>query len=117
MVFDIVNDILALLIPVLVAALVELVRRKIKAEQLQYIALQMEQKKALAILAVKFVEQTYRGLHGEEKYNEAAKWLSERSAEYGIKISDVEIKGLIEAALREIKDHFGEHWSQLESGN
>lgn len=88
--------------------------RKIKAEQLQNIILQLSQKKALAILAVRFAEQTYKDLHGEDKYNEAAQWLSAQAAEYGIKITDVEIKGLLEAALREVKDRFGEHWANWE---
>jgi hypothetical protein len=66
----------------------------------------------MAVLAVRFVEQVYVDLHGQEKYEKAAEWLSTRLLSKGLDVSAGEIKGLIEAALRELKDSFGEEWAK-----
>ncbi|WP_222927706.1 phage holin [Biomaibacter acetigenes] len=68
-------------------------------------------KQELALLAVRFVEQVYKDLHGEEKYQKAAEWLVEQAAKIGLNLTAEEVKGLIEAALREMKDVFGEEWA------
>ncbi len=47
------------------------------------------------------VEQLYKDLHGEEKYNKAVEALIEMLGEKGIAISELEIKMLIEAAVVE----------------
>ena len=61
---------------------------------------------------MRFIEQLYRDLNGEEKYSRAALWLSSRLAEKGLEANPDEIKGLIEAALRELKDQFGNAWAK-----
>lgn len=58
-------------------------------------------KKEVARNAVKFVEQVFKNLHGEEKLNEALKAASEMLAEKGISITDLELRVLIEAAVSE----------------
>ena len=63
-------------------------------------------KQAVAKTAVQFVEQVYKDLHGEEKLNEALKAASEMLAEKGIKVSDLEMRVLIEAAVAEFNDAF-----------
>lgn len=85
-------------------------KNKIGTEKLKKIQEQLLAKKELAILAVKFAEQAFNSFDGETKYNEAAKFLSTRAKEVGLLISEDEIKGLIEAALRQIKDELGENW-------
>ncbi|AGL03919.1 phage holin family protein [Desulfoscipio gibsoniae] len=106
-------DVLAVLIPALVALLFELIRRKLGTENLNKIAVQLETKQDLALLAVRFVEQVYKDAGGQAKFNEALEWLSARANEHGIKITADEARGLIEAALRELKDSFGEEWANL----
>ncbi len=104
-------DILSILLPVLAVMLAEWLRRKIGVERLQKIQKELETKQELSVLAVQFVEQAYRDLKGEEKYQEAAKWLATQAVERGINITADEIQGLIEAALRSFKDTFGEGWA------
>lgn len=58
-------------------------------------------KKSVAKTVVQAVEQLYKDLHGEEKYNKAVEAMSEMLAEKGITISQLEIKMLIEAAVGE----------------
>lgn len=63
-------------------------------------------KKDVVATCVKAVEQLYKDLHGEEKYNEVVKSASEMLAVKGITITDLEIKMLIEAAVAEFNDAF-----------
>lgn len=105
-------DVLAVLAPVLAAMLVELLRRKLGTEKLQHLQSELAAKQDLAILAVRFAEQVYKEAGGPEKYNSAAMWLSERALDKGLLISAEEVRGLIEAALRELKDSFGEEWAK-----
>lgn len=64
------------------------------------------EKKELAKIAVTAVEQIYKTLHGEEKFNKAYEALSEMLEEHGIKITSLEIKMLIEAAVGEANKAF-----------
>lgn len=63
-------------------------------------------KAAVAKNAVKFVEQVYKDLHGEEKLNEAMNCASEMLAEKGITITALELRVLVEAAVAEFNDAF-----------
>lgn len=63
-------------------------------------------KEAVAKTAVKFVEQVYKDLHGEEKLNTALSAASEMLAEKGITVSDLEMRVLIEAAVAEFNKAF-----------
>ena len=79
-------------------------------------------KKDVAKTCVKAIEQIYRDLHGEEKLNKCIEYVSAMLGEKGIVISEIEIRMLIEAAVREmnepIKDLFddGEHQDGDDSG-
>lgn len=103
--------ILAILIPALAALAVELIRRRLGVEKMNRIQRELETKQDLAALAVQFVEQAYKDLKGEEKYNAAASWLATQAVDRGLNVSAEEIQGLIEAALRMFKDAFGEEWA------
>jgi len=81
------------------------VYKKIKSE--------LETKRELALIAVQFVEQAFKDLKGQEKFNKAAEWLAEQLTKQGLKIDEKEIKALIEAAVRQMKDTFGEDWANF----
>ena len=63
-------------------------------------------KKDVVKTCVQAVEQLYKDLHGEEKYNEVVKSASEMLAVKGITITELEIKMLIEAAVGEFNKVF-----------
>ena len=63
-------------------------------------------KQTVAMNAVKFVEQVYKDLHGEDKFNAALTAASEMLAEKGIHASELELRVLIEAAVAEFNDAF-----------
>ncbi|HCF51249.1 MAG TPA: phage holin [Syntrophomonas sp.] len=101
---------LSLVIPVIAVMVVELIRRYLGLQKMAQVNEAITNKKALALIAVRFAEQTYQDLHGEEKFNKAASWLAEQVDQYGFNVSETEIKGLIEAALRQLKDEFASEW-------
>lgn len=55
-------------------------------------------RRELAALVLRFVEQAYRELNGEERVDRAVAWLVERVREKGADVDEKEIQGLIEAA-------------------
>lgn len=63
-------------------------------------------KKDVAELVVKYVEQVYKDIHGEEKLQKALEAFSEMLGEKGIMISDLEMRVLLEAALAEFNKAF-----------
>ena len=65
-------------------------------------------KKEVATNAVKFVEQVYKNLHGEEKLEEALVAASEMLADKGITITGLELRVLVEAAVAEFNKAFAE---------
>lgn len=104
------SEILIGLVSIGTVVLITFLRRK---GWLDKIETELLIKQELATLAVRFAEQFYRDLGGPEKYVQASVWLSARLSEKGIAISEEEIRGLIEAALREIKDQFGNEWAKI----
>ncbi len=106
------QDALLLLVTVLAGFMVAWLKKRLGVEGMKKIETELALKQELAFLAVRFVEQAFKDLKGEEKYTQAAKWLSERAGEIGLNITTREIKGLIEAALRTFKDEFGEEWAE-----
>lgn len=105
-------DVMLMLIPALLAMGLELLRRKLGVETLRKVQRELEAKQELALLAVKFVEQTYSSFKGPAKYDRAAEWLVTRANELGLRLTTKEVQGLIEAALRTLKDEFGEQWAK-----
>ena len=110
------ENILIILVTLLAGYAVAFIRKRLGVEGMQKIESELAVKQELALLAVRFVEQAYRDLHGEEKYNQAAQWLADRAGEAGLNVTAEEIKGLIEAALRAFKDEFGEEWARKKAG-
>ena len=61
-------------------------------------------KRDAAETCVRAVEQLYKQLHGEEKYNKCVSELTEMLSEKGIIITELEIKMLIEAAVQKLNE-------------
>lgn len=112
LVSNLLYDLLILLATVAAGYAVAWLRKRLGVEGMKRIEAELATKQELAALAVRFVEQVYRDLHGEAKYQKAAEWLAARAGELGLTVTADEIKGLIEAALRAFKDEFGEEWAK-----
>lgn len=106
------GNLLTVLIPILAGLAVEYLRRRLGTEKMKRIQEELTAKQNLALLAVRFTEQVYTNLHGEEKFNKAAEWLVAQAAKMGLQLTANEVKGIIEAALRELKDAFGNEWAK-----
>ena len=63
-------------------------------------------KKNVAGLVVKYVEQVYKDIHGEEKLNKALEAFSDMLEQKGITISDLEMRVYLESALAEFNKAF-----------
>lgn len=113
LVMNLAYDLLILLATAAAALLIAWLKKRLGVEGVNKVKAELEAKQELAALAVRFAEQFYNDLHGEEKYQKAAEWLSTRAGELGLKVAPGEVKGLIEAALRAFKDEFGEEWAKI----
>lgn len=58
-----------------------------------------ETKKEMVDLSVKYVEQVYKTLHGDEKLQKAIEQASLLLNEKGVSVSEVELRTLIESAV------------------
>lgn len=65
-------------------------------------------KKDVVRTCVKAVEQIYTDLHGEDKLNKCIESVSAMLCDKGITITDIEIRMLIEAAVKELNDSFSD---------
>jgi hypothetical protein len=63
-------------------------------------------KREVATQVVKFVEQVYKDLHGEEKLEKAIEAAAEMLNEKDITISELELRVLLESALAELNNAF-----------
>jgi LL-H family phage holin len=105
-------DVLAIVVPALVTLGIAWLYRRLGVERVAQIREQLETKRGLAEAAVLFVQQVYWELDGPAKYDQAAAWLSDMAARYGLHVTDDEVKGLIEAALKLLKAEFAEQWEK-----
>ena len=65
-----------------------------------------KEKKDVAKSCVRFVEQVYKDLHGEEKLQKALESASEMLAQKGISFTELELRVLIEAAVLSFNEGF-----------
>lgn len=63
-------------------------------------------KKDVVATCVNAVEQLYKDIHGEDKLNKCIESVSSMLGEKGIKISDLEIRMLIESAVNAANNSF-----------
>lgn len=110
----ILTDLVSLISTIVAGLLVFLIKRSLGIVTMKKIQQELSTKTELAQLAVKYVEQVFGGaLKGPEKFAKAIEWLTAQSNRLGITISQSEMQGLIEAALRDLKDTFGEDWGKV----
>lgn len=112
LVMAIIENLLIIIVTLVAGFVVAYLRKRLGVEWMQKIELELSLKQELAELAVKFVEQVYKDFKGDEKYTMAAIWLADRISELGLEITESEVKGLIESAIRTLKDEFGEQWAK-----
>ena len=74
----------------------------------------IDAKEHLAVIAVRFVEEYYKDIKGEEKLDKACEWMAEALKSFKIKATPEEIKGFVLNALRRIKDEYGNRWANQE---
>lgn len=67
-------------------------------------------KKDAAKTCVQAIEQLYKDLHGEEKFNECAQSLTEMLNEKGITVTELELKMLIESAVQQLNLGSTDRW-------
>jgi hypothetical protein len=106
------TDALSILIPAVAAMTIEFIRRKMGTEKMRHIQQELEAKQDLSIIAVRYVEQAYKDLHGADKFALAANWLADKAKAHGLKISPDEIEVLIESGIRCLKDAYSEEWTK-----
>ena len=71
-------------------------------------------KRAVVWDAVQFVEQVYKSLHGQDKFNAAMHEAEEILQEMGIPITETELRTLIESAVKTMNDNFTKRDEDLE---
>lgn len=112
-----VQSIIYVVVAIVVALVGEFLRRTNAKQKLDSIIKSETLRKQLAHTAVMFVQQLYKNENGEEKLTKASEYLSEKLSAYGIKLTDQEIRALIESALKEAKMQFVENWENQPSTN
>lgn len=63
-------------------------------------------KRAVVWDAVQFVEQVYKSIHGQDKFNKAMYEAEEILQGMGIPITETELRTLIESAVKTMNDNF-----------
>lgn len=104
MILEIINTYGAEIIGTLLVALAGIFGMILKNLASRY--LDTETKRTLAKIAVQFVEQTYKELHGEKKLDAALMALAGLLAEKKISASESEMMIMIEAAVAEFNEVF-----------
>lgn len=102
------QDLAYALVSVGAAFLIAFLKKKIGVAGMQELAEKSYLIKEIVNAGVKYAEQSFAA---GEKAEKALDWIVASLAAKGIKVSEEEIKGLIEATVREFKDQFGEDWA------
>ena len=93
------------LLPIVIAAVGTFIIGIIKAKYTEYV--NTDTKKELAMLTVRYVEQVFKALHGDEKLNKAKSAFVDMLNEKGIEVSEAEINMLLEAAVHQMNERKG----------
>lgn len=93
------------IVPIVLAAIGTFIVGIIKAKYTEYV--NTDTKRELAMLTVRYVEQVFKALHGDEKLNKAKSAFIKVLNEKGIKVSEAEINMLLEAAVNQMNERKG----------
>lgn len=104
---NILNTYVTQIILILLLALASFLGAQIKKLYNKYVTTEIKQ--SVCRTAVRFVEQVYKDIHGQEKLRQAMSKASEILAEYGITISETELVAMIEAAVNEFNNSFAKN--------
>lgn len=115
--FSIVKDLLSLLITVVVGLAINYLKHKLGTEKMNKISAEFESKKEIVAIGVKYIQQNYGHLDSNDKYTLVADWIVKMCKEKGLKVSEGEVKGLIESVLIEIKKEFKDDWKKASKDN
>ena len=63
--------------------------------------------------AIKGVEQIYEDIHGDEKLGKALDYASQMLAEHNIYVTDLELRMLVEAAVKKMNEEFQKGKTEL----
>lgn len=97
---DFITQMITDYLPAILTAIATVIVAQIKICYNKYV--DNETKKDVASTTVKYVEQIYKDLHGEEKLEKAKESMSELLESKGIKISEIEMIMLLESAVKEM---------------
>ena len=99
---DIINIVLVPVLGTIITAVVSYIGVKLKA-MLEKLA-EDKQKRDDAETCVRAVEQLYKDLHGEDKFDKCVESLTAMLNEKGVVITDLEIRMLVEAAVQKMNE-------------
>lgn len=101
-IMDVINEYGLQILGTILTGIASFVGLKIKSIYEKYI--NDKTKKSVVESTVKYVEQIYTDLHGEEKLNKALESAIEILNEKGITITDLELRVLIESVCNSFKN-------------
>jgi hypothetical protein len=104
------NELLKVLVVGGAGMLIAILKKHLGIAGMEKIEKELKTKSAYATLAVQFVEQAYKDLHGKEKFEKAADWLSDQLGKVGLEVDEDDLKGLIESALKNAQAEFKKDW-------
>jgi hypothetical protein len=98
-------------LPLLIALIFKYLNAKIGVEKMAQIKQEINNTSVLAEAAVIFIQQKYPDLANIDKLALASEWLATEASNRGIELSQEQIEGYLESALKIVKDSFGENWN------
>lgn len=108
--FIVLEKVLYVLVSVVLYFVIKFLKDKGVIEKVQQIKVSDDVKENAARLSVLFAQQVYHDQGGKVKYEQAVSYLSEFLNDRGIKISESEMKLLIEASLLRAKKELSDVW-------
>jgi LL-H family phage holin len=99
-------------LPLLITFIFKYLNAKIGTEKMAQIEQEINNASILAEAAVVYIQQKYPDITNGEKLKFASEWLATEANNRGISLSAEQIEGYLEAALKTVKDSFGENWNK-----
>jgi LL-H family phage holin len=99
-------------LPLLITLIFKYLNAKIGVEKMAIIEQEILNASLLAETAVTYIQQKYPNLTSEGKRQEAIDWLIIELDNRGIELTSEQINAYLEAALKVVKDSFGENWNK-----